>query len=129
MPITKLSTSPGPAGMDEGRKKINEIIDDAGGDFSGGGGGGSAYSTGWLTSHGSVTVANGSTHTITHNLGTTDVLVQVFVNSSASDTNAQLVKDLHAADSGKDFGCTTTSLGSNTVTLQLAGNLIVYSPK
>ena len=38
MTISKLSTSPGPAGMNESRKKINEIIDDAGGDFTGGGG-------------------------------------------------------------------------------------------
>ena len=83
---------------------------------------GGKYTADWATSHGGVDVDNAATLTITHNLGTTDVIVQVFVNSSASDTDAQLVKDLHAAAGSLDFGCTTTSLASNTVTVQLASD-------
>jgi hypothetical protein len=108
--------------MDESRKKINEIIDDASGDFSGGGGGGgSAYSTGWATSHGSVTVADGSIHTITHSLGSTDVVVQVYVNSSGSDTNAQSIEyvDQSGYAPGGSMGYAVTSLTSNTITIQL----------
>ena len=37
----------------------------------------SKYSTGWLTTFGGVSAASGSTHTITHNLGTTDITVKV----------------------------------------------------
>jgi hypothetical protein len=78
------------------------------------------YVADWATSHGSVTVANGSTHTITHNLGTTDVIVQVYVNSSASDTNAQRIDEGDNQDGGSDeVGGVVTSLTSNTVVVQL----------
>lgn len=84
----------------------------------------SKYSSGWATSHGSVTVANGSTHTITHNLGTTDVIVEAFVNSSSSDSGAQSVLTQET-----NSGCTITNLTSNTITLQMgsAGSVVVSS--
>lgn len=82
----------------------------------------SKYNSGWATSHGSVTVANGSTHTITHNLGTTDVIVEAFVNTSASDSGAQSVLTQET-----NSGCTITNLTSNTITLQMgsAGSVVV----
>jgi len=86
---------------------------------SGTGGAVSKYSTGWQNSIDSVTVANASTHTITHNLGTTDVTVAVYVNSSASDTNAQLVPIASASAAGHT-GYSITNLSSNSFTLQLA---------
>lgn len=84
-------------------------------------GGVSKYSTGWSNSHGSVTVANGSTHTITHNLGTTDVQVVVYVNSSASDTNAQSIGGelFNASFPTSGLGFYVTSLSSNSLELQL----------
>ena len=89
---------------------------------TGGGGGGSGvtainYSTGWSQTHGGTTVANGATLTITHNLGTTDVSVDAYVNSSASDTGATIltVQETNA-------GAYVTSLTANTVTLQLGAN-------
>jgi len=79
----------------------------------------SKYTAAWAVSHGSVTVAQGSTHTITHNLGTTDVTVRVYVNSSASDTDAQSVGD---GEAEQDSGGRITSLTSNTIVLQLGSN-------
>ena len=78
----------------------------------------SKYTAAWATSHGSVTVANGSTHTITHNLGTTDVIVQVFVNTSASDTNGQQVST--SSFSPTAYGFITTNFSTNSVTIQLS---------
>jgi hypothetical protein len=83
----------------------------------------SKYSTGWQNSIDSVTVADGSTHTITHNLGTTDVQVAVYVNSSASDTNAQQINASLHKDGGQfDCGALVTSLSSDSFELQLAQN-------
>ena len=81
----------------------------------------SKYSSGWNTSHGSVTVANGSTHTITHNLGTTDVQVAVYINSSASDTNAQSIggEFFNGFSPTTGYGFYVTSLSSNSLVLQL----------
>lgn len=86
---------------------------------SGGAAGTPNYSTGWQTSLGSVTVANGSTHTITHNLGSTNVMVTVYANSSASDTGAQSVGEYHLAGSTNGYGAWITSLSSNSLELQL----------
>ena len=89
---------------------------------SGGSAGTPNYSTGWQTSLGSVTVANGSTHTITHNLGSTNVMVTVYANSSASDTGAQSVGEYHLAGSSNGYGAWITSLSSNSLELQLGSS-------
>jgi len=90
---------------------------------TGSGGAVNKYSTGWQNSIDSVTVANGSTHTITHNLATTDVLVNVYVNSSASDTNAQQIhSNIHKDAAQFDCGALVTSLSSNSLELQLGEN-------
>jgi len=44
-----------------------------------------SYDSGWFQ------VTTSTTYQKTHNLGTTKILVQVWANSSASDTNAQLI--------------------------------------
>lgn len=80
----------------------------------------SKYTAGWSTSHGGVTVAQGSTHTITHNLGTTDVQVAVYVNSSASDSGAKSVGEFfNGFSSSSGYGIQITSLTNNTLVLQL----------
>jgi len=80
----------------------------------------SKYTTGWNNSYGAVTVANGSTHTITHNLGSTDLTVAVYVNSSASDTGAQLVPVASASSAGHTGYAITDLINGNSFTLQLA---------
>ena len=82
---------------------------------------GGKYTADWATSHGGVTVANGATLTITHNLGTTDVIVQAYVNSSASDTNAQaLTIGAEGGSSGSIlYGGCITNRTNNALTLQL----------
>ena len=85
-----------------------------------GGGAVSKYTAAWNNSHGTVTVANGSTHTITHNLGTTDVQVAVYVNSSASDSGAKSVGEFfNGFSSSSGYGIQITSLTNNTLVLQL----------
>jgi hypothetical protein len=80
----------------------------------------SKYTAGWNTSHGGVTVAQGSTHTITHNLGTTDVQVAVYVNSSASDSGAKSVGEFfNGFSSSSGYGMQVTSLSNNSLVLQL----------
>ena len=74
----------------------------------------SKYTAAWATSHG-VTVADGATLTITHNLGTTDIQASVFVNSSASDTGAITP----FTEGNANYGWQVTSLTSNTITVQL----------
>ena len=81
----------------------------------------SKYSTGWLSSHGAVTVANGSTHTITHNLGTTDITVEVFVATNSSGANSFCVSTM-ADNRGFDsngYSSQVHSIASNTFVLQL----------
>ena len=89
---------------------------------SGGGAAGTPnYSTGWQNSIDSVTVANGSTHTITHNLGTENVIVQVFVATSSSGANSRLIAGGPEIGSSGSIGYNAQiqSLGTNSVELQL----------
>ena len=81
----------------------------------------SKYSTGWQNSIDSVTVANGSTHTITHNLGTDDVTVQVFVATSSAGANSRLISNGAEIGSSGTIGYNAQiqSLGTNSVELQL----------
>ena len=76
------------------------------------------YASGWASTHGSVAVANGSTHTITHNLGTTDVSVKIYVSAASGGTNAQEVNGVSSA-SGSNRGAVITNLTANTCTVQL----------
>ena len=52
------------------------------------------YSTGWTTHLGGVSATAGSLHTITHNLGTTDVTVSVWTADDASGTNPKKVEQI-----------------------------------
>jgi hypothetical protein len=79
----------------------------------------SKFTYGWtqLASSG----ADGSNFTVTHNLGTTDIQVAVYVNSSASDTNAQQIYSELFFSGGTQFnsGALVTSISSNSIELQL----------
>jgi len=65
--------------------------------------------------------ANGSTHTITHNLGSTDVIVQIWISSASSGTNPQIVSGI-SMGGGSGRGATVTNLASTTCTVQLAAD-------
>tara|TARA_R110000824_G_scaffold260510_1_gene449168 strand:+ start:1090 stop:1545 length:456 start_codon:yes stop_codon:yes gene_type:complete len=72
----------------------------------------------WATTIGGVAIVNGATFTITHNLGTTAVLIQGYVNRSlASDTDAQSLEAL--SPSSTLYGFSVTSKSVNTITIQL----------
>jgi len=81
----------------------------------------SKYSTGWQNSIDSQTVEDGSTHTITHSLGTDDVTVQVFVATSSAGANSRLIAG--GAEIGSSgtvgYNAQIQSLGTNAVELQL----------
>ena len=79
------------------------------------------YSTGWAATHGSVTVTNGSTHTITHSLGTDDVQVQIWVSAASDGTNPQLVNGL-STGGGSGRGATVTDLSTTTCVVQLGAD-------
>jgi hypothetical protein len=84
-----------------------------------------SWSSGWEQSHGGVAVANGSTHTITHNLGTTDVIVKAYVNTSAaSDSGAQEITSGGGVTSTFtwEYGAQVKDLSSNSLTLQLSSD-------
>lgn len=49
---------------------------------------GSAFSTGWVNTDGTTAVANGATLTFNHNLGTTDLVYNVYAAKDDSGTDA-----------------------------------------
>ena len=79
------------------------------------------YSTGWVTSVASTTVANGATLTVPHNLGTADIIVQVYANASGSDSGAQqVVNQEWPGTSGFFHGAYVQSPSTTNVVVQLA---------
>jgi hypothetical protein len=80
----------------------------------------SKYVQPWSQSIGGVAVANGSTHTVTHNLSSDDILVEVWVNESDSNTNAEKLDSTMNAVTGLTYGAFITGIPSvNTCVLQL----------
>lgn len=88
----------------------------------------SKFTYGWtqLASSG----ANGSNFTVTHNLGTTDVSVQIYVNNTNSNTNAQSISGPESSanttsepTTNRLTGATVTGFpNSNSLTIQLSAN-------
>ena len=115
MTVNKLSLDEGMVGLGETRLKINELIDD---------GIGSMYSSGWITTDGTTSVANGAELTINHNLGTSDVIVQVFHNGSASDTNAANVPmgGYYGYALSYDYGWDAETTSNNSINLILSNS-------
>jgi hypothetical protein len=80
---------------------------------------GSAFSTGWVDQDASGTdVANGANLTFVHNLGTTDIVTSAFVNSTASDTNAQQIP-VHEVGT-YNHGYAIVDMDANSITVNLA---------
>ena len=83
------------------------------------------YVEDWASTIGGVAITNGATFTITHNLATTAIMVQAYVNTSASDTNAQTLSALSL--SGVLYGFVVTSKTSTTITIQLGQGYVDWS--
>jgi hypothetical protein len=87
------------------------------------------YSSGWIDTDGTTAVDDAATLTITHNLGTTDIVTSVFVNGSASDSGAHQLHDGvftggisgGGADSNME-GWFISGITDNAITLQLGSN-------
>lgn len=78
------------------------------------------YSSGWVQTDGTTTLANGATLTFTHNLATKDVAVIIMASEDSSGTNAHII---NLNDDGADTntqGAIVTDLGLNTVEIQCA---------
>ena len=78
------------------------------------------YVEDWAQTIGGVTIVNGATFTITHNLGTTAIMVQAYVNTSASDSGAQTIAgSIASSGTGTLTGFAVTSKTINTITIQI----------
>ena len=81
----------------------------------------SSYSTGWVNTDGSTSVADAASLTFTHNLGTTDLVIQVYVADDSSGTNSVLL-DYSNTDSGFDVGGQAQNITTTTVDIQLGAD-------
>jgi hypothetical protein len=83
----------------------------------------SKYSTGWVNSIGGVTVANSSQHIVTHNLGTTDINISLFVADTSGGANFSSINcngaGYYAGVGGFDASVFAGSTSSE-ITLQLS---------
>lgn len=80
------------------------------------------FSTGWVQTDGATTVANGATLTFDHNLGTTDLVVHIYVSSSADGSNPQDFQRGHATGSSNAYGGGVTNITENILEIQLSSN-------
>ena len=88
---------------------------------SGSGGAVSKYSSGFVNTDGSTSVANGATLTFTHNLGTTDLSFFFYVADDSVGTNLQGLSDGEVWSSGH-YGVIVTALSTTQVTVQLGSS-------
>lgn len=84
------------------------------------GGGGDYYTSGWVDSDGTNSVENGNALTFNHNLGETDIIVQVYMAKDANGTDQTLVVN-ELVQSGPNFewGCHVQNITSTQLTVQL----------
>lgn len=83
------------------------------------------FSTGWVNTDGTTTVANGANLNFNHNLGTTDLTVAVYVSSSSSGANIVKV-DHFVIDLGSNFlGAQVQDVTTTQLNVQLgAGGFV-----
>lgn len=87
------------------------------------------YSSGFVSTDGSTSVANGATLSFTHNLGTNDVTANVYVSNTSTGTSPQSVLNGVQSGTASVHGAVTTDTTSTQVTIQLgqAGYIAVSS--
>ena len=83
----------------------------------------SKYSTGWVNTDGSTSVADGATLTFTHNLGTEDFTFALYVKVPGGVANEpQSLLNDHRTSTNDMYGGCVTNITSTQITVQL-GNL------
>lgn len=92
-----------------------------------GGGSGASFSTGWVNTDGTTTVANGATLNFTHNLGTTDLICNVYAAKDSSGTGAINISSPSGAtfSTQAHFG-TLTSITSNLIQVILCTDGLLH---
>ena len=87
-----------------------------------GGGAVSKYTTGFVNTDGTTSVANQATLQFTHNLGTTDLTLTIWVADDSSGTNAKEIRNYFHVNAYGEYGATITDLTTTTLELQLLDN-------
>ena len=77
------------------------------------------FSTGWVNTDGTTAVADGATLTFNHNLGTTNLVFNVYVADDATGTNAFRAGDAQDAGFNTAYGASIQSITSSSFVLQL----------
>lgn len=84
------------------------------------------FSTGWVNTDGTTTVANGATLTFDHNLGTTDLVASVMIANDASGADARILGEFHEDDGtggfNQGFGYELQGIANTSITLQLGSH-------
>lgn len=88
---------------------------------SGSAGAVSKYNTSWVTTDGTTSVANGATLSFTHNLGSDNLIFEVFARDTSGGTNSVRI-DLQDGDSLTNYGAQVQDIATNTVTVQLGAS-------
>ena len=82
-------------------------------------GGGANFSTGWVNTDGTTTVADGATLAFNHNLGTADLIFNVYVADDVNGTNAFRAGDAQDAGFNTAYGASIQSVTDSSFVLQL----------
>tara|TARA_Y100000588_G_C14272180_1_gene932790 strand:- start:1122 stop:2774 length:1653 start_codon:yes stop_codon:yes gene_type:complete len=93
---------------------------------SGFSGGVSKYDSGWVTTDGSTTVANGATLTFTHGLSTTALNAQIWISGSSDGSNPYLMDIQETFSDTGMVGAGITNITSTQITIQFADSGYVY---
>ena len=78
------------------------------------------YSTGWVNTDGSTSVADAALLTFTHNLGTTDLSITVYAADDASGTNPFLISPTDATTVSR--GAQVNAISTTQISLRLGGS-------
>jgi hypothetical protein len=81
----------------------------------------SKYSSGWVNTDGSTSVANAALLTFTHNLSTTDLTVTVYAADDSSGTNPFLISPTDSI-TGASRGAQVNAISTTQVSLRLGAN-------
>ena len=93
---------------------------------SGSSSGTSKYDSGWVTTDGTTTVANGATLTFTHGLSTSALNAQIWV-SGASDGSYPYLMDIQETFTNTSMvGAGITNITSTQITIQFSDSGYVY---
>jgi hypothetical protein len=90
---------------------------------SGGAAGTPNWNSGWVNTDGTTSVANGATLDFTHNLGTENLIVQVYMATSSAGAD---LKSVEIFREGGDYGGLISNVTSTQVEIQLGASGLAY---